>query len=235
MLIFTTLLRTGSSFALFELKPFVQSVQTLKTRGLELLRFGLPFAFSNGLEMGAFATLGLMAGRLGALTSATHEVFWSLNLVGFALIIGLSSATAVRVGNAIGAKETAGIPSLVGMGMGLLPLMALVLLGDTLQFTLMASLRACNDQWKASVLQVLGFWVVLVPLAYYLTFHQHWGLKGLMVGWMTGVLCVGISLGFRFLRLASKLKAQPTGSVKNALSSTQPMSFDDPLIACQEP
>ena len=191
--------------------------------------------------------------------------------MGFALIIGLSSATAVRVGNAIGAKETAGIPSLVGnslliaglamglvslplflvptqvmqlfttsslvvgMGMGLLPLMALVLLGDTLQFTLMASLRACNDQWKASVLQVLGFWVVLVPLAYYLTFHQHWGLKGLMVGWMTGVLCVGISLGFRFLRLASKLKAQPTGSVKNALSSTQPMSFDDPLMACQEP
>jgi MATE family multidrug resistance protein len=271
LLIFTTLLRKGKRFALFELSPFKQSFQTLKARALDLLRFGVPFAFSNGLEMGAFATLGLMAGRLGALNSATHEVFWSINLVGFALIIGLSSATAVRVGNAIGAKETAIIPNLVGnslliaclamglvslplfllpvgvmhifttssvvvgMGMGLLPLMAFVLLGDTLQFTLMASLRACNDQWKASALQILGFWVVLVPLAYYLTFQQHWGLKGLMVGWMAGVFCVGISLGLRFLRLAAKLKALPTGFIDESFITTDPLPLEDPLIACQEP
>ena len=267
LLIFTTLLRKDKSLAVFELSPFRQSAQLVKERVLELLRFGVPFACSNGLEMGAFATLGLMAGRLGALNSATHEVFWSINLIGFALIIGLSSATAVRVGNAIGAKETTLIRAIVGnslliavlamsvvsfalflvpsvvmglftssavvigMGMGLLPLMALVLLGDTLQFTLMASLRACNDQWKASALQVLGFWVVLVPLAYYLTFQQGWGLKGLMAGWLVGIFCVGVSLGVRFLRVSARLKSGAGG----ASAATPLLLVDDPLIACQEP
>jgi MATE family multidrug resistance protein len=265
LIIFLSLLLKNPEFTPFKLAPFRQSLPIIKTKALELLKFGLPFSFSQGLEMGAFSMLGLMAGRLGTLSSATHEVFWSLNLVGFSMIIGLSSATSVRVGNAIGAKQTNTIGNIVGnslvlasvamslvalplliipvnvmhifttssvvvaMGSGLLPLMAVVLFGDIFQFTLMASLRACNDQWKASLLQILGFWLVLVPLAYYLAFVAQWGLKGLLTGWLVGVLCAASLLGFRFYRVARKLATTPTAPIVG-LIPPEPI-----LESCQEP
>jgi MATE family multidrug resistance protein len=266
LIIFLNVLLRNTDLGEFELTPFKQPFHAIKAKAVELLKFGLPFSFSQGLEMGAFSMLGLMAGRLGTLSSATHEVFWSINLVGFSMIIGLSSATAVRVGNAIGAKQTDTIRAIVGnslllaavamglvaipllvlpipvmyvfttsaivvaMGAGLLPLMAIVLFGDIFQFTLMASLRACNDQWKASVLQILGFWLVLVPLAYYLAFQQHWGLKGLLTGWLVGVLCVSLLLGIRFLRVSQKLRTStPIPPVTTVLAS------EPTLDACQEP
>src|SRR5260370_30888037 len=60
------------------------------------------------LEIGVFALVTALIGRLGAISLASHQI--ALNTVSFTYMVplGISSAAAVRVGQAIGRKDPAG-------------------------------------------------------------------------------------------------------------------------------
>ncbi len=59
-------------------------------------------------EAGVFVLVTVVAGSLGARTSAAHQIAMSLASYTFMGVLGISSATAVRVGRAIGAREDRG-------------------------------------------------------------------------------------------------------------------------------
>jgi MATE family multidrug resistance protein len=85
----------------------------------KLLRVGLPMGAQLFTEAGAFTLATVLAGRLGASISAAHQIGMSMASYTYMGVIGISSATAVRVGRAIGAEEERGPRRawLVGLGL----------------------------------------------------------------------------------------------------------------------
>jgi MATE family multidrug resistance protein len=73
-----------------------------------LLVLGFPAAMQFSLEGGVFALVTALISRLGPVPLATHQI--ALNTVAFTYMVplGISSAAAVRVGQAIGRKDARG-------------------------------------------------------------------------------------------------------------------------------
>ncbi len=69
-------------------------------------RLGVPVGLQLGAEVGLFTLFGLLAGRLGTLSLAAHQVALTLASMSFVICIGLANAASVRVGRAIGAQDT---------------------------------------------------------------------------------------------------------------------------------
>ena len=65
---------------------------------VKLLRLGLPFAVSQGLETSAFQGLTLFCGWLGATALAAYQIAINVTALAFMATVGLATATAVRVG-----------------------------------------------------------------------------------------------------------------------------------------
>jgi multidrug resistance protein, MATE family len=78
-------------------------------RAWQLFRLGWPAAMQITLEVGVFAAASALAGRIAPLAAAANQVV--LNIAGFIFMIplGLGSAAAVRVGQAIGRRDIAGM------------------------------------------------------------------------------------------------------------------------------
>jgi multidrug resistance protein, MATE family len=70
-----------------------------------LLRLGLPAASQQLFEIGGFALATFLIGKLGAVQLAGHQI--ALNVASFTFMVplGIGSAAAIRVGQAIGARD----------------------------------------------------------------------------------------------------------------------------------
>jgi len=75
---------------------------------LRALRVGLPVGLHMGAEVGIFALVGFLAGRLGTTQLAAHQVAIAIASFSFNAAVGIGSAGSVRVGFAVGAGDTAG-------------------------------------------------------------------------------------------------------------------------------
>lgn len=75
----------------------------------QLFRLGWPAAMQITMEVGVFAAASALAGRIAPLAAAANQVV--LNIAGFIFMIpfGLGSAAAVRVGQAVGRRDAAGM------------------------------------------------------------------------------------------------------------------------------
>ena len=73
--------------------------------GRRLRRLGLPMGLAQGVESAAFATIVLIAGWLGTAALAAHQLTMVLITFTFMTAIGVSGATAIRVGRAIGRRD----------------------------------------------------------------------------------------------------------------------------------
>lgn len=69
------------------------------------LRVGTPVGFQYAAEVGIFALVGLMAGQLGSVELASHQVALTLSSLTFMVSMSISSAGSVRVGRAVGAGD----------------------------------------------------------------------------------------------------------------------------------
>jgi MATE family multidrug resistance protein len=72
------------------------------------LSVGIPVGLQMGAEVGIFALVGLLAGRLGTGSLAAHQVTISLASFTFSAAVGVGQAGTVRVGWAVGARNTPG-------------------------------------------------------------------------------------------------------------------------------
>jgi MATE family multidrug resistance protein len=111
----TLIARTAAACALWvyvqrarrfaEHKPVKWLRPLVATHALALVRLGLPTAAMLVLESSAFSIAALMMGWLGAVPLAAHQIALSCAATTFMLPLGLSLATTIRVGQAIGAND----------------------------------------------------------------------------------------------------------------------------------
>ena len=87
----------------------VPVVKVDRQRIWALLRLGVPAALQITLETGVFATAGGLAARITPVALAAHQIV--LNVAGFVFMVplGLNSAAAVRVGQAVGRGDRQGV------------------------------------------------------------------------------------------------------------------------------
>src|SRR5580704_2346611 len=74
----------------------------------QLLKLGLPAAAQIGLETGVFTTVTVLIGKIGATALAGHQIAMATVSTTFMVPLGISSAAAVRVGQAIGRGDPDG-------------------------------------------------------------------------------------------------------------------------------
>jgi MATE family multidrug resistance protein len=104
-----------------------------RSRAIDLrkaLSVGIPVGLQMGAEVSLFALVGLLAGRLGARSLAAHQVALSLASFTFCWAVGVGQAGTVRVGWAVGARNTpaarrAGLIAFAG-GAGIMSVFALL-------------------------------------------------------------------------------------------------------------
>lgn len=92
----------------------------------KLLRVGAPLSLAAGLETACFATVTTFAGRLGQVPLAGYQIAFNVVTFVFMLAIGLSTATSVRVANAVGRRDREGMAMAGWTGVGLVGILMLV-------------------------------------------------------------------------------------------------------------
>jgi len=101
--------------------PAAANVRKLvRSEFVQVFRIGFPVGLHWGAEVGVFALVALLAGRLGAVDLAAHQIAITLASFTFMFAVGVSAAASVRVGRSIGALDHARtrIAGLVGVAAG---------------------------------------------------------------------------------------------------------------------
>lgn len=101
-------------------------------RARKLLTLGFPAALQIVLELGVFATVTVLIGRLSAVALAGNQIALTTVSTTYMMPLGVSSAAAVRVGQAIGRGDPAGAArsgwAALGMGATMMSAAAVALL-----------------------------------------------------------------------------------------------------------
>jgi MATE family multidrug resistance protein len=92
-----------------------------------LFRLGTPLAVATGLESGTFTMLATFAGWLGTTQMAAYQSCINVVSFTFMLALGVSTATSVRVANAVGRDDRSGLEVAGWVGMALATLLMLLL------------------------------------------------------------------------------------------------------------
>jgi MATE family multidrug resistance protein len=199
----------------------------------ELLRLGVPVSVMLTLEIGVFSAATTLAGKLGAIPLASHQVALHCASFAFMVPLGISAAAAVRVGQGIGRRDPQGAtragwtailfgtvfmscsalifllaprllarvftpdPTVIAASATLLAIAALFQLADGIQVVAIGALRGAGDTRTPMLTHLVSFWVVGLPLGYWLCFTRNWGAAGLWAG-----LCIGLILTGSVLLLA---------------------------------
>lgn len=157
----------------------------------KLARLGWPIAMSFGLEHGAFFAAATFAGWLGAVPLAAYQIV--INTMGliYMLAIGIATATAVRVGNAVGRRDRPGLAKAgwVGLGIGVLVMLALmpVLSGSSGWIVRVYSRDPAVAQIAAPAL-VLASWILVVDAS-----------QGILTGALRGAADIWACIGVQFV------------------------------------
>jgi MATE family multidrug resistance protein len=103
-------------------------------------------------------------------------------------------------------------------GVTLLGIAALFQLFDGTQVIVTGALRGAGRTRAPLVWNLIGHWMLGLPVGYWLCFVREWGVIGLWTGWLVGLTLLGAVLLLAWWRTAlefpghSVSKARMTGS-----------------------
>ncbi len=183
-----------------------------------LLRLGLPAGCQISLEVGVFAAATALAGRLAPVVLAAHQIALNCATVTYMVPLGIGSAAAVRVGQAVGRRDAEGArfagwtaiflggafmacmggaffaaprpilriftndARVVEAGIALLFVAAVFQLFDGVQTVSTGALRGLGDTHTPMLCNLVGYWLIGLPLGYWLCFSKDYGAAGLWMG-----------------------------------------------------
>jgi MATE family multidrug resistance protein len=232
-----------------ELHPLLDQIhrEAFRPRPIwRTVRLGVPIGFQLQLELSALGVVALLAGGLGAVEMAAHQVAINLASLTFMVPLGVASAAAVRVGHAVGRSDGLGVrrsaSAALVCGGGfmtlaaavflilpdplasaytsdqdvrllaavLIPIAGLFQVFDGLQVVSAGVLRGLGDTRAPMVVNLLGFWLIGIPVSYGVGFGLGLGAPGLWWGLVAGLGSVAALL---LLRIAHRL-SRPVARVR---------------------
>ncbi len=200
---------------------------------MAMSRLGIPIGIQFFLEFGVFGMIGILMGSLGTIPMASHQVAINLASITFMMAVGVTQATTVLVGQAVGAgdaeraRRSAGaglvvaatvmtftgimflaIPGLLariytpdlevlGLAATLIPVAGIFQVFDGLQAVGSGVLRGVGDTLAPMLVNLVGFWMIGLPVSLYLAFPGGLGPLGLWWGMAAGLGAVAIFLLIR--------------------------------------
>ncbi len=200
---------------------------------MAMSRLGIPIGIQFFLEFGVFGMIGILMGSLGTIPMASHQVAINLASITFMMAVGVTQATTVLVGQAVGAgdaeraRRSAGaglvvaatvmtftgimflaIPGLLariytpdlevlGLAATLIPVAGIFQVFDGLQAVGSGVLRGVGDTLAPMLVNLVGFWMIGLPVSLYLAFPGGLGPLGLWWGMAAGLGAVAIFLLMR--------------------------------------
>jgi MATE family multidrug resistance protein len=200
---------------------------------LRMCKLGIPIGIQFFLEFGVFGAIGILMGTLGTIPMASHQVAINLASITFMIAVGVTQATTVLVGQAVGAGDSerarrsagaglltagsvmvftsamflifprflAGIytPDLevIGLAATLIPVAGIFQIFDGLQAVGSGVLRGVGDTLAPMIVNLVGFWLIGLPVSLYLAFPGGLGPLGLWWGMAAGLAAVALFLLIR--------------------------------------
>ncbi|MEM8799469.1 MAG: MATE family efflux transporter [Pseudomonadota bacterium] len=79
------------------------------SKGAAMRRFGIAPGLATGLEFLGFTSLTYYSGLMGVVQTSAFNVVVSLHFFSLIVCIGMATASSIRVGNAVGRKDAAGV------------------------------------------------------------------------------------------------------------------------------
>jgi MATE family multidrug resistance protein len=195
-----------------------------------LVSLGFPAATQLGLEVGIFAVATAMISKLGPIQLAAHQVAMNTASFTYMVPLGIGSAAAVRVGQALGKRDAHAAsragwtalalgssfmiltatafwlvpryivriyspdPGVIRSASQLLFVAAFFQLFDGMQAVATGALRGAGETRAPMICSVLLYWLVGLPLGYYLCFAVGWGAAGVWTGLCLALILIGSSL-----------------------------------------
>ncbi len=87
----------------------------------------------------------------------------------------------------------------------LLVLVALFQVSDGVQVVSIGALRGIEDVRIPTLISLIAYWFVGIPLGYVLCFQMNWGIEGVWIGLLAGLTAAAIMLAIRFLVVSNKI------------------------------
>ncbi|QRN98279.1 MATE family efflux transporter [Archangium violaceum] len=217
----------------------VPSVRPVRADILQGLRVGLPIGLHIAAEVGVFSLAGVLARWLGPESMSAHQIAISYGSLSFTVAVGIGNAGGVRVGWAVGARNTpqarlsglmafasgAVFMSMSGLLFALFPrplahlmgtppeVMSLVVpmlmvcavfqISDGVQGVGAGVLRGAGETRFTFVANMVGHYLVGLPVALMLGFGLKLGVVGIWWGLCAGLTSVALALFWRFKRQSS--------------------------------
>jgi multidrug resistance protein, MATE family len=160
--------------------------------------FMVPYAISAA---GA-VRVGQAIGR-----KAPHEAAsagWAAIVLG-AGAMACFSAILLTLPHAI-AHSFTGDPAVIAATIPLLLVAAIFQFFDGLQITATGALRGAGNTHAGLIVQIIGYWIIGLPIGYLIAFRRHRGAVGLWLGLCAGLIVAGIALAFIWRNTTKKLK-----------------------------
>ncbi len=201
-----------------------------RARLVALARLGFPAALQITAEVGVFTVVTMLAARFEPAVLAAHQIALNSAAFTFMVPLGLSSAAAVRVGQALGRGDAEGARragwTALGLGLAFMATtaclflsgpgailrlftsdarvlasgVALLLIAGAFQLfdgtpvVLTGALRGTGDTRTPMLANLVGYWILGLPLGPLLCFRSGAGVVGPWVGLCTGLVTVAVTL-----------------------------------------
>src|SRR3984957_19461117 len=165
------------------------------------LTFMVPFAISAA----AAVRVGQAIGRKAPAEAASAG--WAAILLGagcmavFSCVLLLFPHPIARTFTADRAVIAATIPQLF--------VAALFQFFDGLQITATGALRGAGNTHAGLIVQIVGYWIIGLPIGYILAFRLHHGAVGLWLGLCAGLIVAGVTLTLIWKNTTTKLALSP--------------------------
>jgi MATE family multidrug resistance protein len=96
-------------------------------------------------------------------------------------------------------------PAVIAIATSLVFLAAFFELADAAQASSISLLRSLNDVVQPSVISLVAFWLIGLPIGYWLAVHQGWNAKGIWMGYLVALIIQAALFLRRFFRLVKNM------------------------------
>jgi len=106
-------------------------------------------------------------------------------------------------------------PKVINVAASLLVVAALFQMSDGAQVVQLGALRGLSDIKLPTYITFVAYWLIALPIGYYLGFHYKLKALGVWLGLFVGLTVSAILLSFRFHYIVSKKSKMIINNTKN--------------------